>query len=207
MTRLRCPGLAACTPLPKACPLLALSSTLKPYSCLYPLYPAACVSSALFRFSLLSRDGPPFGPFLAILSALQFSIAPKLTRGRLLAPREAGSHQAGWAGQAVVCRLHHAGMARHRWRARHRCLWQKGRATVIQRRGQSAVDIQGRLPLELKQPASLHLQRLGCHGHRPLQRVVTADEARGVHKHAARDATSGAAGQVGPHLQLACIVQ
>jgi hypothetical protein len=45
---------------------------------------------------------------------------------------------------------------------------------------------------------SFHLQRLGRHGCRPFQRVVAANEAGGVNKHAAGDAGSGAARRVWP---------
>ncbi len=72
-------------------------------------------------------------------------------------------------------------VAEHQESVSHRCLLA----------GPGNAQPQGRLVLW--PPASLHLQRLGCHGHRPLERVVAANEARGVHKHAARDAACGAA--------------
>lgn len=81
-------------------------------------------------------------------------------------------------------------LAEHQESVSHRCL-------LV---GPGNAQPQGRLVLQ--PTASLHLQRLRCHGHRPLKRVVAADEARGVHKHAAGDAAGGAAVREGSTARL-----
>lgn len=83
--------------------------------------------------------------------------------------------------------------------ASHLCCTKEQRRVKLLRSRQRP-PLPARPELQPACPPSLHVQRQGRHGHRPLQRAAAADEARGVHKHAARHAGGGAAaGGQGAH--------